>query len=172
MTELAAGLRFRNRSEAEMKMNEILARAQKLQKSFEYAEKRYNEVLQRIKALEGQIKALTDTLESSEKLELVKLEDDKAAVRNELGRIRLFMQDGNSRIRTNETVMANISRKSDELSAKEKEYVSVKSLYDTASGNVSGKNKINLEAYIQMSYFDRIIQRSEPEIPEDVRRSV
>lgn len=160
VTELAAGLRFRNRSEAEMKMNEILARAQKLQKSFEYAEKRYNEVLQRIKALEGQIKALTDTLESSEKLELVKLEDDKAAVRNELGRIRLFMQDGNSRIRTNETVMANISRKSDELSAKEKEYVSVKSLYDTASGNVSGKNKINLEAYIQMSYFDRIIQRA------------
>jgi exonuclease SbcC len=92
VTELAAGLRFRNRSEAEMKMNEILARAQKLQKSFESAEKRYNEVLQRIKALEGQIKALTDTLESSEKLELVKLEDDKAAVRNELGRIRLFMQ--------------------------------------------------------------------------------
>lgn len=160
VTEMAAGLRFNDRKEAEKHMNAILARAQKLQKSFESAEKRYNEVLQRIKALEGQIKALTDTLESSEKLELVKLEDDKAAVRNELGRIRLFMQDGNSRIRTNETVMANISRKSDELSAKEKEYVSVKSLYDTASGNVSGKNKINLEAYIQMSYFDRIIQRA------------
>jgi len=160
VTELAAGLRFRNRSEAEMKMNEILGRAKKLQDSFEASEKRYNAVIQNIKALEGQIKALTDTLESAEKLELAKLEEDKVAARNELGRIRLFMQDGNSRIRANETVMANISRKSDELSAKEKEYVSVKSLYDTASGNVSGKNKINLEAYIQMSYFDRIIQRA------------
>ena len=160
VTEMAAGLRFNDRKEAEKHMNAILARAQKLQKSFESAEKRYNEVLQRIKALEGQIKALTDTLESSEKLELVKLEDDKAAVRNELGRFRLLMQDGNSRIHANETAMANIGRKSDELSAKEKEYVSVKSLYDTASGNVSGKNKINLEAYIQMSYFDRIIQRA------------
>ena len=150
VTELAAGLRFRNRSEAE----------KKLQDSFEASEKRYNAVIQNIKALEGQIKALTDTLESAEKLELAKLEEDKVAARNELGRIRLFMQDGNSRIRANETVMANISRKSDELSAKEKEYVSVKSLYDTASGNVSGKNKINLEAYIQMSYFDRIIQRA------------
>lgn len=160
VTELAAGLRFRNRSEAEMKMNEILGRAKKLQDSFDASEKRYNAVIQNIKTLEGQIKALTDTLESAEKLELAKLEEDKVAARNELGRIRLFMQDGNSRIRTNETVMANISRKSDELSAKEKEYVSVKSLYDTASGNVSGKNKINLEAYIQMSYFDRIIQRA------------
>ena len=159
-TELAAGLRFRNRSEAESKMNEILGRAKKLQDSFDAAEKRYNAVIQNIKTLEGQIKALTDTLESAEKLELAKLEEDKAAARNELVRIRLLMQDGNSRIRANETAMANISRKSDELSAKEKEYVSVKSLYDTASGNVSGKNKINLEAYIQMSYFDRIIQRA------------
>lgn len=159
-TELAAGLRFRNRSEAEMQMNEILGRAKKLQDSFDAAEKRYNAVIQNIKTLEGQIKALTDTLESAEKLELAKLEEDKIAARNELGRIRLLMQDGNSRIRANETAMANIGRKSDELSAKEKEYVSVKSLYDTASGNVTGKNKINLEAYIQMSYFDRIIQRA------------
>ncbi len=159
-TELAAGLRFRNRSEAETQMNEILGRAKKLQDSFDASEKRYNAVIQNIKTLEGQIKALTDTLESAEKLELAKLEEDKVAARNELGRIRLLMQDGNSRIRANETAMANIGRKSDELSAKEKEYVSVKSLYDTASGNVSGKNKINLEAYIQMSYFDRIIQRA------------
>lgn len=159
-TELAAGLRFRNRSEAETKMNEILGRAKKQQNSFDAAEKRYNAVIQDIKTLEGQIKALTDTLESAEKLELAKLEEDKNAARDELGRIRLLMQDGNSRIRANETAMANISRKSDELSAKEKKYVSVKLLYDTASGNVSGKNKINLEAYIQMSYFDRIIQRA------------
>ena len=159
-TELAAGLRFRNRSEAETQMNEILGRAKKLQDSFDASENRYNVVIQNIKTLEGQIKALTDTLESAEKLELAKLEEDKIAARNELGRIRLLMQDGNSRIRANETAMANIGRKSDELSAKEKEYVSVKSLYDTASGNVSGKNKINLEAYIQMSYFDRIIQRA------------
>lgn len=160
VTELAAGLRFRNRSEAETQMNEILGRAKKLQDSFDASEKRYNAVIQNIKTLEGQIKALTDTLESAEKLELAKLEEDKIAARNELGRIRLLMQDGNSRIRANETAMTNIGRKSDELSAKEKEYVSVKSLYDTASGNVSGKNKINLEAYIQMSYFDRIIQRA------------
>lgn len=159
-TELAAGLRFKDRSEAEKQMNEILGSAKKLQDSFDASEKRYNAVIQNIKTLEGQIKALTDTLESAEKLELAKLEEDKVAARNELGRIRLLMQDGNSRIRANETAMTNIGRKSDELSAKEKEYVSVKSLYDTASGNVSGKNKINLEAYIQMSYFDRIIQRA------------
>ena len=42
-------------------MNEILGRAKKLQDSFDTAEKRYNAVIQDIKTLEGQIKALTDT---------------------------------------------------------------------------------------------------------------
>ena len=36
----------------------------------------------------------------------------------------------------------------------------VKALSDTANGNVSGKEKIMLETYIQMTYFDRIIERA------------
>ena len=36
----------------------------------------------------------------------------------------------------------------------------VQALYDTASGNVNGKEKIMLETYIQMTYFDRIIARA------------
>lgn len=33
-------------------------------------------------------------------------------------------------------------------------------LSETANGNISGKEKIKLETYIQMTYFDRIIQRA------------
>ena len=36
----------------------------------------------------------------------------------------------------------------------------VKALSDTANGNISGKEKIMLETYIQMHYFDRIIARA------------
>lgn len=36
----------------------------------------------------------------------------------------------------------------------------IKDLSDTANGNLSGKNKIMLEAYVQMSFFDRIIARA------------
>jgi exonuclease SbcC len=36
----------------------------------------------------------------------------------------------------------------------------VKSLSNTANGNISGKEKIFLETYIQMHYFDRIISRA------------
>lgn len=36
----------------------------------------------------------------------------------------------------------------------------MKDLYVTATGNVSGGEKIMLETFIQMSYFDRIIERA------------
>ena len=42
----------------------------------------------------------------------------------------------------------------------EKKYMWMKALSDTANGTLSGKQKIELETYIQMTYFDRIIRRA------------
>jgi ATPase involved in DNA repair len=42
----------------------------------------------------------------------------------------------------------------------EQDYVWMKALSDTANGTLSGKRKIELETYIQMAYFDRILRRA------------
>ena len=42
----------------------------------------------------------------------------------------------------------------------EEEYKWVNALADTACGNVSGKQKIELETYVQMAYFDRILRKA------------
>ena len=47
-----------------------------------------------------------------------------------------------------------------EMTAAEKEYVWMKNLSDTANGKLNGKAKIELETYIQMAYFDRILRRA------------
>ena len=41
-----------------------------------------------------------------------------------------------------------------------KKYVWMKNLSDTANGKLNGKAKIELETYIQMAYFDRILRRA------------
>ena len=46
------------------------------------------------------------------------------------------------------------------MSKAEKEYVWMKNLSDTANGSFNGKAKIELETYIQMAYFDRILRRA------------
>ena len=46
------------------------------------------------------------------------------------------------------------------MAAAEQEYVWMRSLSDTAGGTLSGKRKIELETYVQMAYFDRILRRA------------
>ena len=46
------------------------------------------------------------------------------------------------------------------MEKREKEYVWIHSLADTAGGTLNGKSKVELETYVQMAYFDRILRRA------------
>ncbi len=65
-----------------------------------------------------------------------------------------------ARLKTNKTALNNISTQSGVLSDIEAKWTWVKTLSNTANGNISGKEKIMLETYIQMTCFDRIIARA------------
>lgn len=63
-------------------------------------------------------------------------------------------------IEANKQALENIRTKVGDLDALEKRYAWMKALSNTANGNISGKEKVMLETYIQMTYFDRIIVRA------------
>lgn len=65
-----------------------------------------------------------------------------------------------TRITTNETAQIRISGKSAEMERLETRYAWLKALADTANGNLTGKEKIMLETYIQTTFFDRILERA------------
>ena len=65
-----------------------------------------------------------------------------------------------TRIESNSQVLDHIREKVGDLDALEKRYTWLKALSNTANGNISGKEKVMLETYIQMTYFDRIIARA------------
>ena len=48
----------------------------------------------------------------------------------------------------------------EKLAVLDEQYIMVRQLSDTANGNLRGKERIMLETYIQMSYFDRILLRA------------
>ena len=66
----------------------------------------------------------------------------------------------NSRITANQKVLDNIIARRESLGKTEARLSFVKALSDTASGNLSGKEKIMLETYVQATYFDRILARA------------
>lgn len=65
-----------------------------------------------------------------------------------------------ARISKNRDILKNIGDRMSEISEVESKRKWVKALSDTANGNIAGKEKIMLETYIQMNYFDRIIDRA------------
>ena len=46
------------------------------------------------------------------------------------------------------------------MESAEKELQDLQGLSDTVNGNLNGKEKIQLETYVQMHYFDRILQKA------------
>lgn len=61
---------------------------------------------------------------------------------------------------TNQNVYQAVQTQQSQMQEVEEEYKWVNALADTATGNVTGKWKIDLETYAQMAYFDRILRKA------------
>ena len=64
------------------------------------------------------------------------------------------------RTENNKSLLKEIRARSRDLALLDKKYVWLKSLSETANGDISGKEKITLETFVQMTYFDRILRKA------------
>ena len=126
--------------------------------------RRAQQKLQEIRAEKERITAVVKNFEEQKK-EIGEVDED--ALREQYSRFReektqlsekrkaLFsVQKGN------EEIYHKVQVRQTEMTAAEKEYVWMKNLSDTANGKLNRKAKIELETYIQMAYFDRILRRA------------
>lgn len=62
--------------------------------------------------------------------------------------------------KSNRNILQEIQSYSSKMDKIRQKYSLVKSISDTVNGKISGKDKVTLETYIQMTYFERIIARA------------
>ena len=92
--------------------------------------------------------------------------DEEALVqqRNQLQERREVLkfqkEEVHHRLLTNRSILENVTKRCSELEGCEKHWQMIKSLSNTANGNVAGKDKMMLETYVQLIYFERILQRA------------
>ena len=132
----------------------------KIKKGIEIATKNLGECSENLASanakkveLSKQMKGKQEIDLASEKIKLNELDLNKIQLRKNKESIH-------SRIVNNKSNYDNIKQKATELLDIEKKYTWIKALSDTANGTITGKDKIMLETYIQMHYFDRIIARA------------
>ncbi len=110
--------------------------------------------------LDAAIQELNHLLESGESVDVQaqqRRSEELARQRSEAAQAQKVVH---ARLVTNETALRKMEEKAADLEKLEKRYTWVRTLSNTVNGNLSGKEKIALETYIQMTFFDRILQRA------------
>ena len=114
--------------------------------------------------VEGQLQEKTEQLEQQQGLVA---DVDEAALRAqgaELAAAQRELEQQDRRLyaalENNKGITANVRESTESLRRSEEEYQSLKALADTMNGRLVGKKHVNLETYIQMHYFDKILRRA------------
>lgn len=124
------------------------------------ADQKVNQCKNELAGLEAAKNEILKRLAQDIELDIAKEKAIRAQLEVQLQQLETKEKELHTRITTNQKALDNIQLKADELVTLEKKYAWIKALSDTANGTVSKKDKIMLESYIQMHYFDRIIERA------------
>ena len=160
IASLKSKLLFSSRLEADAKIKSNNDTVLKIQNAIELAAKTLNECSEKLASATTTKAELSKQLEGKEEINLEDEKNKLNELESNIRRLRSYKEDIHSRTVNNQSNYKNIKLKSDELADAERQYSLVRSLSDTANGNITGKDKVMLETYIQMHYFDRIISRA------------
>ncbi|MCC2880051.1 SMC family ATPase [Lachnoclostridium pacaense] len=168
--ELAGKLPFEDRKQAQEELAGKRAAFEAGEKAYREAEKVYHEVNQKVADARSRMEALRAQLEDARidgevtALGLGRQMEELSAAQ---GRVRAELESQEQtksrihhRLETNRTAYGRILKQKDAMEEIQQQWTWVKSLSDTASGEVGGKEKITFETYVQMAYFERIIARA------------
>ncbi|MBE6761597.1 MAG: SMC family ATPase [Ruminococcaceae bacterium] len=160
ISELKTKLTFATKEEAQSKIDEFTKMAEQMSKNYDFALKVLNDSKEKIASLKSAKEEIVKRLGDKTEIDLEQESEKLKALEDRRETYDRKSKTIHSRISANQTALDNIKARSGDLIRAEKKYSWVKALSNTANGNISGKEKVMLETYIQMNYFDRIIARA------------
>lgn len=163
-TELLRELNGQNKNELEQRQEDVGVKCRELRDAFQAADEqlrshteKLNQCTTKITTYEEEM-ALLPVKDAQCSLETIS--NDKQELERRIEILDLENKNLHADCKNNKNILNNAEKLQQNISAAEKKYVWIKALADTANGRLTGKQKVVLETYIQMHYFDRIIQRA------------
>ncbi len=157
---LTSELEFDSRSSANASIEARTAKLTSLRRRLDEAVKRHGDCKAEVMGLGDSIARLEASLSDAAKYDLdslyaecTALTDKKRIAGESAAALKL-------RIDKNASALEKYLHTAEKAEKAEKQLISLRTLSSTANGNISGKEKIMLETYIQMTFFDRIIARA------------
>lgn len=139
------------------KFSQMLA---EMKASLAKAEAAFGNCKEELAALHAAIAQLQKQLAEGCESDIAALETERQILITRKNVIADQQKNIHARVTSNENAYRSIAAKAEEMQKLEKKYAWMNALSETANGNLSGKDKIMLETYIQTTYFDRILERA------------
>lgn len=160
MASILEGLPFRTLDELEEKIRELSSAKGKIDRMAEEAEKQYNDCSRNVAMLQSGIAAIREHVRESDVTDVEEEKERLLKAVEAAASIDRMIKNVYARKCSNSSILENIRNKASRLRKLEKEYSWKSVLSKTANGDLESKEKIMLETYVLMEYFDRILARA------------
>ena len=155
--EMKLSLEYESKKVLQNEIDRFTQQKNSLKEDMDRAKSAYQTVLQTKASLEGEISALNTQLAQSKQGNLQEEQEAVNHLQEEKTNMQKKREQVNTRLEKNQSALTRIREKSDLLQRKQEEYGWMKALNDTANGRHNEKGKVMLETYVQMAYFERIL---------------
>ncbi len=156
----AEELQCENSASAEQKKRELEEKKTAMAKALENAEREWNASERELAALRILAAELSERVNRDDERNAEAEKEKKqmlTAQKQECSKRKLLLS---ARIAANTMALVRLREKCAEQEKLEERYAWIRALSNTANGNISGKEKIMLETYVQMTVLDRILVRA------------
>lgn len=160
LEERKKALEFSSKSKAKMHIEQLKKEYKTLEKALDRAKKQWEECKKNIDVANNIINTVEKQLKNAEIIALETLKEEKTVFTTRRKKCLDMISQASSRMNANENSESEIQKQYKSLKEVEQQWNMIKSLSNTANGNLTGKEKILLETYVQMHYFDAIIRRA------------
>ena len=153
-------LKYESKEEAEKNIRKLTEQKEGLEQAFQKVQKALEQGQRAVENGRSAVKVLKEQLQREPETDGEALKLSQEALlekKRELSRQKTQLA---SRVSGNEQILQSIEKQKDAMEQVEKRWSWMRALSNTANGNVPGKDKIMLETYIQMTYFDRTLRRA------------
>lgn len=162
-SELKETLPYPDRESAGKAASLLDREIREIREAVQSAEENEKAAAGRIQEAEGRMDELQKQIregESAESMTSAELQENQKKKKEEQLRLQAEAKEDNLIWETNSAAAGSIRKLSGEREQAARKYSMLQNLADTANGNLSGKQRIQLETYVQQQLFDRILVRA------------
>lgn len=160
VTSIKSELDFESADLAKDKLKEYTNLSNDIKNAIEKSKNAFDDIKSKYDTQKGTKASLENALKEFKEIDLASLNEKSLKLNEHKKDVDETAKSLYSRIESNKLLVDDISEKRDILKEYDDKYVWLKSLSETANGDISGKEKITLETFVQMTYFDSIIRKA------------